>query len=129
MYLLSDYSFELPDERIAQHPAAQREASLLLRLNRSTSRVSHHRFRDIQDILRPGDILVINDTRVIPARLKGHKETGGKVEVLIIDYAQGITMLKEHGNFQCDCMVKASKSPKPGAWLIFHDGLRALGGR
>lgn len=125
MYLRSDYKFNLPDERIAQQPAERREASRLLKLNRSTGHVTHHGFSDIEHLLKANDLVVINNTRVIPARLNGHKETGGKVEVLIIDYAHGMVMLEKNGIFRCDCMVRASKSPKPGTWLLFDEGLRA----
>ncbi len=87
MYSLSDYAYHLPEERIAQAPAADRAASRLLRLDRAGGGVSRHRFADLPGLLRDGDVLVINDTAVVPARLIGRKETGGRVEALIIDYA------------------------------------------
>lgn len=80
---LSDYHFDLPDEQIARFPATERSNSRLLRLNRQSGAVQHHVFADLIDLLTPGDLLVMNNTRVIPARLFGHKESGGKVEILI----------------------------------------------
>ena len=125
MYLISDYIYHLPPEQIAQQPAANRGASRLLRLDRHTGTVSHHHFDDLVSLLRPGDLLVINDTRVIPARLKGTKESGGRVEVLIIDYRTGMNCLERQGYFQCDCMIRASKSPRPGTRLLLGNGITA----
>ncbi len=121
MYLLSDYNYDLPEEMIAQFPASHRDGAKLLRLDKNTGNISHHRFREIENILRPDDLLVINNTKVIPARLKGKKETGGKVEVLIIDYYQGLKQYEKTGFFQCDCLVKASKSPRKGSKLFFGE--------
>jgi len=125
MYLLSDYRYDLPEEQIAQHPEERRDHSKLLRLDRKSGAVSHHRFKDIENLLKPDDLVVINNTRVIPARLRGYKESGGKVEVLILDYTGGVTMQKERGYFECDCMIRASKSPRPGAVLLL--GVRDAG--
>ncbi|MEE9203243.1 MAG: S-adenosylmethionine:tRNA ribosyltransferase-isomerase, partial [Dehalococcoidia bacterium] len=80
----SDFDYELPQELIAQAPAQPRDSSRLMVLHRDTGEIEHRRFRDIADYLRPGDVVVLNDTRVIPARLRGRKETGGKVEVLLL---------------------------------------------
>jgi S-adenosylmethionine:tRNA ribosyltransferase-isomerase len=130
MYSLKSYNFDLPEERIAQTPTKNRDGSRLLLLKRETGLISHFYFKDVRNLLRKGDLLVVNNTKVIPARLKGKKETGGKVEVLIIDYIQG--MVKEtRGSykkpyFQCDCLVKASKSPKQGVRLFFDHGLEAI---
>ncbi|MBF0111858.1 MAG: tRNA preQ1(34) S-adenosylmethionine ribosyltransferase-isomerase QueA [Desulfamplus sp.] len=125
MYSLSDYKYYLPDALIAQHPAKDREQSRLLRLNRVDSTISHHHFKDIENILLPDDLLVINNTRVVPARLKGYKESGGRVEVLIIDYIKGVISEKERGYFECECMIRASKSPKPGT--ILQLGIKEFG--
>ncbi len=119
MYSLSEYNYELPDHLIAQSPVAGRDRSRLLQLDRRTGAVAHHAFSDIENILTTGDVLVVNNTRVIPGRLLGRKETGGKVEVLILDYAQGVA------DRQFNCLVRASKRPKPGSWLIFDQGLTA----
>jgi S-adenosylmethionine:tRNA ribosyltransferase-isomerase len=81
---LSDYDFDLPESSIAQLPAERRDMSRLLVLDRASGTLTHHRFRDLQEYLKPGDLLVLNDTKVIPARLHGHRPTGGKVEVLLL---------------------------------------------
>ncbi|MFO7750163.1 MAG: tRNA preQ1(34) S-adenosylmethionine ribosyltransferase-isomerase QueA [Desulfobacteraceae bacterium] len=125
MYQLSDYSYHLPPERIAQTPSRERDQSRLLRVDKARSSFSHHTFHDIKAFLRPGDLVVVNNTRVIPARLKGYKETGGKVEVLIIDYAAGREGFKTSGVFRCDCLVKASRAPGEGALLLLGEGLKA----
>ncbi len=118
MYLLSDYHYALPEALIAQHPVANRETSRLMHIDRASDKISHHRFTALESLLQPGDLLVVNNTRVIPARLKGRKESGGKVEVLILDYAGGMRCQQEMGVFQCECMIRASKSPKPGTRLF-----------
>ncbi len=125
MYSLIDYNYHLPDELIAQKPAEKRDASKLLFLRRETGRMSHHFFYEICDLLLPSDILVINNTEVIPGRLFGNKATGGKVELLILDYAGGTVKKEDSGEFVCECLIKASKRPKPGALLIFDRGLKA----
>ncbi len=119
MYRLDDYDYQLPPELIAQEPAASRDKCRLLTLERSTGRVTHGVFEDLVRMLSPGDVLVINDTRVIAGRLFGRKETGGKVEVLILDYHRG----RASGVFQC--LVRASKRPRPGSRLHFALGLKA----
>jgi S-adenosylmethionine:tRNA ribosyltransferase-isomerase len=81
---VTDFDYHLPPERIAQTPAEPRHASKLMLVNRATGEISHHTFSDIVDQLHAGDILVANDSRVIPARLYGRKETGGKVEILLL---------------------------------------------
>lgn len=78
------FDYPLPPERIAQHPVEPRDAARLLVLDRATGAVAHRRFTDLPEYLRPGDLLVFNDTRVLPARLSGHKATGGAVEVLLL---------------------------------------------
>ncbi|MBI4278439.1 MAG: tRNA preQ1(34) S-adenosylmethionine ribosyltransferase-isomerase QueA [Armatimonadetes bacterium] len=81
---LSDYDYSLPRELIAQHPADPRDSSRLMVVDRATGKIAHHIFRDLPDYLRASDVLVLNDTRVIPARLRGRKGTGGQVEVLLL---------------------------------------------
>ncbi len=81
----ADFNYKLPQELIAQRPLTNRDASRLMVLKRENGRISHHHFTDIVDYLHPGDILVVNDTRVIPARLYGRKSTGGKVEILLLE--------------------------------------------
>ena len=125
MYSLDDYNYDLPQERIAQKPALQRDQSKLLFLRQKTGRISHHAFSQLDDLLIPSDLLVINNTEVVPGRLFGRKETGGKVEVLILDYAGGFKSVLQKGQFVCECLVKASKGPKPGMSLYFSPELRA----
>ncbi|MDD3449882.1 MAG: tRNA preQ1(34) S-adenosylmethionine ribosyltransferase-isomerase QueA [Gammaproteobacteria bacterium] len=106
--LSSDFHFELPDDLIARYPADHRSASRLLCLEGGTGMFQDRAFTDLVDLLRPGDLLVFNDTRVIPARLLGEKATGGKVEVLverIIDARHALAH------------VRASKAPRPGTLL------------
>ena len=111
----SDFYFELPKELIAQDPLEDRSASRLLVLDKETGAVSHHRFREIDNFLQPGDCLVLNDTKVIPARLLGEKEdTGGHVEVLL---------LKRKKDDVWETLVKPGKKCRPGARLSFGDGL------
>jgi len=125
MYQLSDYDYELPEQQIAQIPCRGRSGSKLLHIDRKNNKLTHHHFFDLAKILQPGDLLVVNNTRVIPARLLGKKETGGRVEVLIIDFAGGVKNLEKNGFFQCDCLIKASKNPKPGSILHLDGGIRA----
>ena len=125
MYSLDDYDYVLPEERIAQTPAPERDQARLMVMDRRTGAVRHHQFQDLPDLLTPRDLLVVNNTRVVPARLLGQKSTGGKVEVLILDYADGLQRLSAEGAFTSACLIKASKKPKPGARLHFGDDLSA----
>lgn len=120
MYSITDYAYNLPESLIAQHPLAQRDQSRLLCLDRRSGRWEHRHFKNVMDLLNPGDLLVLNNTRVINGRLLGRKESGGKVEVLLLDYAQGV----QRNRFEC--MVRASKRPKQGSRLFFEQGLAAL---
>ncbi|MGI2027366.1 tRNA preQ1(34) S-adenosylmethionine ribosyltransferase-isomerase QueA [Endozoicomonas acroporae] len=110
---VSDFDFDLPDEQIARFPAEDRTGSRLLCLDGNSGEVRHQQFSDIESLLEPGDLLVLNNTRVIPARLYGQKETGGKIEVLIERVVEDNLALAQ---------VRASKSPKPGAVLLLADG-------
>jgi S-adenosylmethionine:tRNA ribosyltransferase-isomerase len=122
---IKDYDYDLPEALIAQHPVACRDQSRLMALDRRTGKVSHHGFVDLIDLLDPKDLLVVNDTEVVPGRLLGHKETGGKVEVLILDYAAGIQHLRKTGAFVASCMVRASKGLRAGATLFLGNELNA----
>ncbi len=126
MFCLSDYSYELPPEKIAQAPCHDREMAKLLHVDRKSGRLGHFLFRDIAALLEKGDLLVINDTKVVPARLFGHKETGGRIEIFILDYAAGMKNLEQTGFFRCDCLVRASKAPKKGARLFLPDNVEAV---
>jgi len=122
MYSLSDYDYKLPSELIAQQPIGRRDHSRLLRLERSTGEVSHHRFDEIAGMLSAGDVLVVNDTAVVKARLLGRKESGGKVEVLLLDYAGG-SRPNDRRRFTCECLVKSSKPARLGTRIFFGEGL------
>lgn len=121
-FKLSDYDFELPRELIAQMPALRREDSRLLVLDRSRSAVEHSRFGNIGDFLRPGDLLVVNDTRVVPARLLGHKDSGGRTELLVLDPYKPAETGGEEG--YC-CLVRMSKHVRAGQLIQLKDGLTA----
>ncbi|WP_341501812.1 tRNA preQ1(34) S-adenosylmethionine ribosyltransferase-isomerase QueA [Gallaecimonas sp. GXIMD4217] len=113
---LSDFHFELPEELIARYPAKERTASRLLKLDGPSGTIEHKQFVDLLDELHKGDLLVFNNTRVIPARLFGQKASGGKLEVLVE------RVLDEH---RVLAHVRASKSPKAGTELHFDDGVKA----
>ena len=109
----ADFDFQLPEELIAQTPLKRRDASRLLTLDRTTGAVAHHHFYDLPQFLRPGDCLVLNDSRVLPARLIGHRPTGGACEVLL---------LVDKGGDLWECLVRPGRKLKPGAQVIFGDG-------
>jgi S-adenosylmethionine:tRNA ribosyltransferase-isomerase len=117
MFSISDYDYDLPANLIAQQPLAQRDQSRLFCLDRQTSEWRHRQFADIVNLLNTGDVLVLNNTQVIPGRLLGRKESGGKVEVLILDFALGV------GDKVFQCLIKSSKRPRPGSRLLFDRGL------
>lgn len=123
MYLLEDYDYKLPDALIAQKPVVQRDQSRLLFLDRRSGEISHGRFLYIQDYLRPGDVLVINNTQVVPARLVGKKTTGGRVEVLILDYARLQKQKANNGPVKCQCLIKSARPCQPGTGVDFGKGL------
>lgn len=109
----SDFDFYLPEELIAQTPLERRDASRLLTLDKNTGAVGHHRFYELPRFLRPGDCLVLNDSRVLPARLIGRRPTGGACEVLL---------LVDRGDNLWECLVRPGRKLKPGARVIFGDG-------
>ncbi len=110
-----DFYFDLPEELIAQDPLEDRSGSRLLVLNKETGEIAHHVFRDVIDYLNPGDCLVINDTKVIPARLIGSKVgTDAKIEILL---------LKRRENDVWETLVKPGKKAKPGTKIQFGEGL------
>ncbi len=108
-----DFYFDLPPELIAQYPLQQRSASRLLTYNRAIGEYGHYQFREIADFLNPGDLLVMNDSKVIPARLYGYKSTGGKVELLVERVIGEFTFLAH---------IKASKALKPGGIIQLEQG-------
>lgn len=110
-----DFYFELPEELIAQDPLKDRAGSRLLALDKETGEVSHHSFREIADYLEPGDCLVLNDTKVIPARLIGAKaDTGGKIEVLLLKRREGNVW---------ETLVKPGRKARPGTRISFGEGI------
>jgi S-adenosylmethionine:tRNA ribosyltransferase-isomerase len=106
----ADFDYQLPEQLIAHHPPARRGDSRLLCLDRQTGQVRHRAFQDLPELLRPEDLLVFNNTRVIPARLYGHKASGGRVELLVERLLEDNTVLAQ---------LRASKSPKTGTLLQF----------
>ena len=115
---LSDYDYELPDELIAQHPVGERDTSRLMVLRRSDGQIEHAQFRDLPEFLSPKDCLVVNETRVIPARLKGYRPgTGGSVELLLV---------RQDGDLW-ETMARPGRRLRPGATVAFEDeDLRAV---
>ena len=109
----SDFFYHLPEELIAQTPLEKRDTSRLLKLDRATGAVEHHHFYDIIDYLQPGDCLVMNDSRVLPARLLGHRPTGGAVEVLL---------LRDLGDKKWECLCKPGRKMQVGNEVIFGNG-------
>ena len=112
---LSDYHYKLPNELIARYPAKERSASRLLCLDRKTGEIEHRIFSDLVDLLQPNDLLVFNNSKVMPARLFGQKETGGRVEILIE------RILDQHHAL---AHVRASKSPKVNSEIILTDEIK-----
>lgn len=112
----SDFNYELPDELIAKYPVAQRTASRLLCLENQSDEIIHRHFHELPELLNAGDLLVFNNTYVVPARLFGEKASGGKIEVL---------MERILDNHKILAHVRASKSPKPGMHLLFADNISA----
>lgn len=109
----SDFDFYLPEEQIAQTPLEKRDTSRLMTLNKVTGEVGHRHFYDLPSFLRPGDCLVLNDSRVLPARLIGHRPTGGVCEtLLLVDKGEGLW----------ECLVRPGRKLKPGAQIIYGDG-------
>ncbi|MBU1147257.1 MAG: tRNA preQ1(34) S-adenosylmethionine ribosyltransferase-isomerase QueA, partial [Candidatus Omnitrophica bacterium] len=115
---LSDFDYNLPKELIAQHPSEKRDESRLLVLHRDTGRIEHKIFKDIVDYFCKDDLVVLNNTKVVPARLWGKKETGGKVEALVLQ-GQGTS---DKGQEGYEVLLKPARGCKVGSKLIFGDG-------
>ena len=111
---LEEFDYDLPEELIAQVPIKKRDESRLLVLNKNNKTIEHKQFKDIIDYLEPGDCLVRNNTKVIPARLYGKKDTGAKVEFLLLKQLEGDTW---------EAIVRPGNKLKPGAKVIFGNGL------
>ena len=108
-----DFWYDLPEELIAQTPLQKRDSSRLLVMDRVSGEVKHRHFYDVLEYLRPGDCLVMNDSRVLPARLLGHRPTGGAVELLL---------LRDLGNKQWECLAKPGRKLQVGQLVLFGDG-------
>ena len=113
---LSDFDYVLPKDRIAQQPLPQRDASRLLVLNRGTGTIEHRRFRDLLDCLRLGDTLVLNDTKVVPARIYGRRTTGGKVEMVLLCQRDAQTY---------EALLSPSSNLAVGSRILFGEGMEA----
>ncbi len=111
------YNYHLPENLIAQYPTDKRDHSRLLKVDRSAGSLSDHHFFDLPSMLEPTDLLVVNNTRVVPARIFGRKESGGKVEVLVLEHSVG----GESGSKSRLCLVKSSRRPKPGNRIFFDE--------
>lgn len=109
----SDFYFELPEELIAQTPIQQRDHSRMLHIDKSTGALEHRHFYDLPEYLKPGDCLVLNDSRVLPARLIGSRATGGSVELVL---------LRDLGDGEWECLSRPGRKTRPGTELCFGDG-------
>ena len=126
MFSLSDYNYDLPVDLIAQVPEEKRDNSRLMVVDRRDGSWRHSRFCRVCDELDSGDVLVINNTKVMPARLFGQKATGGKVELLVLEYANLADTLSGPDKQPAKCLIKASKQCRPGTMLGFGKGLSAV---
>lgn len=120
-FTLEAYSYDLPQKNIAQKPADKRDHSRLLVLNTVTNTTEHKKFSDITDYIGDEDMLVVNDTRVFPARLNGKKQTGGKVEVFLLGFPEVST--EKSGEAEAQALLKSSKRPKIDSLITINDDL------
>ncbi len=121
---LQAYHYDLPEENIAQYPADRRDQSRLLVLNRTTAATDHLQFHDIVTLFSPGDMLVVNDTKVFPARLAGKKSSGGKAEVFLLNYPLPLPLNDEQPDmllFRCEALIKTSRPPKEASRIMFGE--------
>lgn len=125
-FTLKSYDYSLPQENIAQQPADARENSRLLIMHRETGTLEHNTFHQIIDVLQPSDLLVVNNTKVFPARLYGHKESGGKVEVFLLSYPVEEKSVTQKTRATVTVLIKSSKRPRPGTHLTLGPELNAL---
>jgi S-adenosylmethionine:tRNA ribosyltransferase-isomerase len=137
MFKIEAYKYDLPQDLIAQVPAPKRDHSKLLVVERSSASFSDNRFFDLPSLLQPGDLLVVNDTKVVPARIFGHKESGGRVEILVLEHPdprkKGDSRndrdsrkngdLKKEGSAARLCLLRSSRRPKRGSLLFFDSGV------
>ena len=116
MFDIKDYDYNLPEELIVQVPLEDRDKSRLLVVDRSTGSIKDRRFMDLPELLMPGDLLVVNNTRVVPARLFGRKESGGRIDILVLEHRNEESALPETRW----CLLRSSKRPKKGSRLFFE---------
>jgi S-adenosylmethionine:tRNA ribosyltransferase-isomerase len=122
MFDIEDYDYNLPEDLIAQVPAPERDQSRLMVVDRSSASVTDQRFIDLPDLLLPGDLVVVNNTRVVPARLFGHKESGGRAEILILEHPD-----EERNEPDTRwCLLRSSKRPRKGGHLFFEKDLSGV---
>ena len=127
-YRLSDYDYHLPQENIAQHPAHKRDQSRLLVVDKVNDTLEHRTFKDITGYLRSGDLIVVNNTKVFPARILGQKSTGGRAELFLLEFPRQVSPCPEKEGWHeatAIALIKSSKRPKPGATLHFSPVLTA----
>ena len=131
MYEIEAYNYDLPQDLIAQVPAPKRDHSKLLVVDRSSASFSDNQFFDLPSLLQPGDLLVVNNTKVVPARIFGHKESGGRVEILVLEHPDPRLKrdLKKNGDLKKEgsaarlCLLRSSRRPKRGSLLFFDSGV------
>jgi len=131
MFEIEAYNYDLPQDLIAQVPAPKRDHSRLLVVERSIASFSDNQFFDLPSLLQPGDLLVVNNTKVVPARIFGHKESGGRVEILILEHPDSRNDRdqrknrdqKKEGSAARLCLLRSSRRPKRGSLLFFDSGV------
>jgi len=131
MYEIEAYNYDLPQDLIAQVPTPKRDQSKLLVVDRSNDSFSDNQFFDLPSLLQPGDLLVVNNTKVVPARIFGHKESGGRVEILVLEHPDSRSYgdsrknggLKREGSATRLCLLRSSRRPKRGSLLFFDSGV------
>ena len=131
MFEIEGYNYDLPQDLIAQVPAPKRDHSKLLVVERSSASFSDNQFFDLPSLLQPGDLLVVNNTKVVPARIFGHKESGGRVEILVLEHPdlrnygdpRNDRDLKKEGSATRLCLLRSSRRPKRGSLLFFDSGV------
>jgi S-adenosylmethionine:tRNA ribosyltransferase-isomerase len=122
MFDIEDYDYNLPEALIAQVPSRDRDASRLMVVDRGRRSLTDRRFFELPGLLKPGDLLVVNNTKVVPARLFGRKESGGGVEILVLEHGKD----SAPGPTTRWCLLRSSKRPKRGSQLFFENGVRGV---
>jgi len=125
---LEAYDYYLPEKNIAQYPAEKRDHSRLLVLDRGSGAIEHLLFHQIDRLFSPGDLLVVNDTRVFPARIHGRKQSGGKAEIFLLTYplSQAITQPGTGRSYRCEALIKSSRPPKVNSTIVINTQSHAM---